>query len=162
MAANQLVACTQVVAPTIYDPVCQEQLIEAAKDVARSVEGCIYACRDGCDSNASLIDLSKSASDVSKALNDVISHVKGDHDDYLPEIMERILMASDAIFASKDSSEQIQQSRLIATATSDLIQALQFEIDSTTDPELKVRNSIRLFKNYIYIYISVKILDNLI
>ena len=142
MVANQLVACTQVVAPTIYDPVCQEQLIEAAKDVARSVEGCIYACRDGCDASVSLTDLSKAASDVSKALNDVISHVKGGHDDYLPEIMERILMASDAIFASNDSAEQIQQSRLIATATSDLIQAIQFEIDSTTDPDLKVRSFI--------------------
>ena len=144
MVANQLVACTQVVAPTIYDPVCQEQLIEAAKDVARSVEGCIYACRDGCDASVSLTDLSKAASDVSKALNDVISHVKGGHDDYLPEIMERILMASDAIFASNDSAEQIQQSRLIATATSDLIQAIQFEIDSTTDPDLKVRPFIEI------------------
>ena len=126
-------------APTIYDPVCQEQLIEAAKDVARSVESCIYACRDGCDSTVSLTDLSKAASNVSKALNDVISHVKGGHDDYLPEIMERILMASDTIFASNDASEQIQQSRLIATATSDLIQAIQLEIDSTSDLELKVR-----------------------
>ena len=138
MVASQLVACTQVLAPTIYDPVCQEQLIEAAKDVARSVEGCIYACRDGVDSSVSLTDLSKAASDVSKALNDVISHVKGGHDDYLPEIMERITVAADTIFASNDSNEQIQQSRLIATATSDLIQAIQLEIDSTTDPDLKV------------------------
>ena len=139
MVASQLVACTQVVAPTINDPVCQEQLIEAAKEVARSVEGCIYACRDGCDPTTSLTDLSKSASDVSKALNDVISHVKGGHQDYLPEIMERIVLASDQVFASNDSGEQVQQSRVIAQATSDLIQALKYEIDSTSDSDMKVK-----------------------
>ena len=139
MVASQLVACTQVVAPTINDPVCQEQLIEAAKEVARSVEGCIYSCRDGCDPTTSLTDLSKSASDVSKALNDVISHVKGGHQDYLPEIMERIVLASDQVFASNDSGEQVQQSRVIAQATSDLIQALKYEIDSTSDSDMKVK-----------------------
>ena len=138
VTASQLVACTQVVAPTINDPVCQEQLIEAAKEVARSVECCILECRDRCDPETSLSDLSKAASDVSKALNDVITHVKGGHEDYLPEIMEKIIIASDQIFASNDSHEQVQQSRKIAEATSDLIQALKYEIDATSDPDMKV------------------------
>ena len=86
----------------------------------------------------SLSGLSKAASAVSKALNDVITHVKGGHEDYLPEIMERILIASDQIFSSNDSGEQVQQSRVIAQATSDLIQALKYEIDATSDSDMKV------------------------
>jgi len=38
LAASQLVACTKVVAPTFSNPECQEQLVEAAKQVAKSVE----------------------------------------------------------------------------------------------------------------------------
>ena len=139
LVANQLVACTQVVAPTIHDPICQEQLIEAGKEVARAVEGCIYACRDGCDSDAPLRDLSKLASEVSKALNDVISHVKGGYEDYLPEILETILSAADQIFRSNDPGEQVQQSRAIAQATSDLLQVLKYEAEASSDSAMKVR-----------------------
>ena len=45
---SQLVACAKVVAPTIADPLCQDQLMEAARDVAKSVEGCVSECRDVC------------------------------------------------------------------------------------------------------------------
>ena len=38
LAASQLVACTKVVAPTIANPECQEQLVEAAKQVSKSVD----------------------------------------------------------------------------------------------------------------------------
>ena len=48
LATSQLVACAKVVAPTIGDPLCQDQLIEAARDVAKSVEGCVSTCRDVC------------------------------------------------------------------------------------------------------------------
>lgn len=41
LAASQLVACTKVVAPTFSDPECQEQLVEAAKQVAKSVENVV-------------------------------------------------------------------------------------------------------------------------
>ena len=41
LAASQLVACTKVVAPTFSNPECQEQLVEAAKQVAKSVENVV-------------------------------------------------------------------------------------------------------------------------
>ena len=49
LATSQLVACAKVVAPTISDPLCQEQLIEAAREVAKSIEGCVYTCRNKYD-----------------------------------------------------------------------------------------------------------------
>ena len=41
LATSQLVACTKVVAPTIHNPECQEQLVEAAKQVAKTVDGVV-------------------------------------------------------------------------------------------------------------------------
>ena len=48
LATSQLVATAKVVAPTIADPMCQESLMDAARDVAKSVEGCASTCRDVC------------------------------------------------------------------------------------------------------------------
>ena len=138
LITSQLVACTEVLAPTINDPVCQEQLIEAAKEVARSVEGCLYACKDCSGSESSLSDLSKSATEISKALNDVINHIKGGTEDKIPEIMEGIILTSDQICSSNDAAEQIAYSRTIAQATSDLVQALKAEADATSDANMKV------------------------
>jgi talin len=51
LSTSQLVACTKVVAPTIHNPSCQEQLIEAAKHVAKSVDEVVGTAqvRIGCD-----------------------------------------------------------------------------------------------------------------
>lgn len=56
LATSQLVACTKVVAPTIHNPSCQEQLVEAAKHVAKNVDSVadtaqvssLYAIRSTC------------------------------------------------------------------------------------------------------------------
>jgi talin len=64
------------VAPTISDPLCQEQLVEAAREVAKSVEGCVTTCRDVSRDEPSLRELGQSAGDVTRALNDLLNHVK--------------------------------------------------------------------------------------
>ena len=69
-------ACAKVVAPTISDPLCQEQLVEAAREVAKSVEGCVTTCRDVSRDEPSLRELGQSATDVTRALNDLLNHVK--------------------------------------------------------------------------------------
>jgi hypothetical protein len=76
LATSQLVACAKVVAPTISDPLCQEQLVEAAREVAKSVEGCVTTCRDVSRDEPSLRELGQSATDVTRALNDLLNHVK--------------------------------------------------------------------------------------
>ena len=83
-----MVACAKVVAPTISDPLCQEQLMEAAKDVAKSVEGCVTTCKDVSRDEPSLRELGSSAQDVTRALNDLLNHVKDGHTDKIPDIME--------------------------------------------------------------------------
>ena len=59
LSTSQLVACAKVVAPTISDPLCQEQLMEAAKDVAKSVEGCVTTCKEVSRDEPSLRELGK-------------------------------------------------------------------------------------------------------
>lgn len=44
MTTSQLVACTKVLAPHIQSPLCQEQMIEASRLVATSVDGVQASC----------------------------------------------------------------------------------------------------------------------
>ena len=63
-------------APTIGQPACQEQLIEAAKLVAKSVEGIVSAAQSACNEDNLLQDLGSAATAVTRALNDLLQHIK--------------------------------------------------------------------------------------
>ena len=140
LATSQLVACAKVVAPTIADPQCQDQLIEAARDVAKSVEGCVSTCRDVCSRDEhSLTELGGAAQDVTKALNDLLNHIKDGGPDKIPDIMDQIMVASGELIASHDSSDMVRQARILAQATAELIQAIKGEAESQTDSDLQVR-----------------------
>merc|ERR1719193_2036756 len=139
LATSQLVACAKVVAPTISDPLCQEQLIEAARDVAKSVDGCVTTCNDVCRDESSLNELGKAAGDVTKALNDLLNHVKDGGPDKIPDIMDQIMIASGDLIASHDSGEMVRQARILAQATAELIQAIKGEAESQSDSDLQKR-----------------------
>lgn len=84
LATSQIVACAKVVAPTISDQICQEQLVEAAREVSKSVDGCVSVSGDVSGDEDSLRKLEGSAQKVSKALNDLLSHVKEGQQDKIP------------------------------------------------------------------------------
>lgn len=140
LSTSQLVACAKVVAPTISDPLCQEQLMEAAKEVAKSVEGCVSTCKDVSKDGPSLNELRSSAQDVTRALNDLLNHVKDGHSDKIPDIMEQIMVASGELIASYDSGEMVRQARILAQSTTELIQAIKGEAETQSDSDLQVRN----------------------
>ena len=73
---NVKIVIFKVVAPTIADPNCQDQLVESARDVAKSVDGCVSTCQDVCRDDVSLNELAGAANDVTKSLNDLLNHVK--------------------------------------------------------------------------------------
>ena len=139
LATSQLVACAKVVAPTISDPLCQDQLMEAARDVAKSVEGCVTTCRDVCRDDRSLLELGGAAGDVTKALNDLLNHIKDGGPDKIPDIMDQIMVASGELIASHDSSEMVRQARILAQATAELIQSIKGEAESQSDSDLQVK-----------------------
>uniref|UniRef100_A0A672FWV6 Talin 1 n=1 Tax=Salarias fasciatus TaxID=181472 RepID=A0A672FWV6_SALFA len=141
LSTSQLVACTRVVAPTISSPVCQEQLIEAGKLVAKSVEGCVEASQGATGDEALLKQVGVAATGVTQALNELLQHIKqyasgghpiGRHG----EATDRILDVTDNIFSSMgDAGEMVRQARILAQATSDLVNAIKMDAEGESDLE---------------------------
>ncbi|KAM6902474.1 talin-1 [Xenentodon cancila] len=141
LSTSQLVACTRVVAPTISSPVCQEQLIEAGKLVAKSVEGCVEASQSATNDEGLLKQVGVAATGVTQALNELLQHIKqyasgghpiGRHG----EATDRILDVTENIFSSMgDAGEMVRQARILAQATSDLVNAIKMDAEGESDLE---------------------------
>nr|XP_023649582.1 talin-1-like [Paramormyrops kingsleyae] len=141
LSTSQLVACTRVVAPTISSPVCQEQLIEAGKLVAKSVEGCVEASQAATSDEQLLKQVGVAATGVTHALNELLQHIKqyatggqpiGRHG----EATDRILDVTENIFSSMgDAGEMVRQARILAQATSDLVNAIKADAEGESDLE---------------------------
>ncbi|XP_041082285.1 talin-2 isoform X1 [Polyodon spathula] len=146
LSTSQLVACAKVVSPTISSPVCQEQLIEAGKLVDRSVEGCVKACLSATDDNELLKQVSAAAIVVSQALNDLLQHVRhyasrGEPIGRYDQATDTIMTVTESIFSSMgDAGEMVRQARVLAQATSDLVNAMR----SDAEAEIDVDNSKKL------------------
>ncbi|XP_056453958.1 talin-2 isoform X3 [Gadus chalcogrammus] len=151
LSTSQLVACTKVVSPTISSPVCQEQLVEAGKLVERSVETCVRACRtaseDGGGGGGELLaQVGGAAGTVSQALGDLLQHVRryasrGEPIGRYDQATDTIMNVTENIFTSMgDAGEMVRQARVLAQATSDLVNAMR----SDAEAEVDVDNSKKL------------------
>ncbi|XP_030044269.1 LOW QUALITY PROTEIN: talin-2 [Microcaecilia unicolor] len=146
LSTSQLVACAKVVNPTISSPVCQEQLIEAGRLVDRSVENCVKACQAATDDSELLKQVSAAASVVSQALNDLLQHVRqfasrGEPIGRYDQATGTIMSVTESIFSSMgDAGEMVRQARVLAQATSDLVNAMR----SDAEAELDMENSKKL------------------
>ncbi|KAK0132068.1 Talin-1 [Merluccius polli] len=141
LSTSQLVACTRVVAPTISSPVCQEQLIEAGKLVAKSVEGCVEASQGATGDEGLLKQVGAAATGVTHALNELLLHIKQYASGAHPigrhgEATDRILDVTENIFSSMgNAGEMVRQARILAQATSDLVNAIKMDAEGETDLE---------------------------
>ncbi|KAA0703636.1 Talin-1 [Triplophysa tibetana] len=141
LSTSQLVACTRVVAPTINSPVCQEQLIEAGKLVAKSVEGCVEASQGATNDEQLLRQVGVAATGVTHALNELLQHIRQYASGGQPigrhgEATDRILDVTDNIFSSMgDAGEMVRQARILAQATSDLVNAIKADAEGESDLE---------------------------
>ncbi|XP_034725628.1 talin-2a isoform X1 [Etheostoma cragini] len=146
LSTSQLVACAKVVSPTISSPVCQEQLIEAGKLVDRSVESCVQACLSATEDGELLKQVSAAASVVSQALGDLLQHVRqytsrGEPIGRYDQATDTIMSVTENIFSSMgDAGEMVRQARVLAQATSDLVNAMR----SDAEAEVDVDNSKKL------------------
>uniref|UniRef100_A0A673J254 Talin-2-like n=1 Tax=Sinocyclocheilus rhinocerous TaxID=307959 RepID=A0A673J254_9TELE len=119
LSTSQLVACTKVVSPTISSPVCQEQLVEAGRLVERSVEGCVKACH--------------AASEEGELhLTDLLLLC------FLIKNNKESIVCFTFIFTF--TGEMVRQARVLAQATSDLVNAMR----SDAEAEIDVDNSKKL------------------
>lgn len=146
LSTSQLVACAKVVSPTISSPVCQEQLIEAGKLVDRSVESCVQACLSATEDGELLKQVNAAANVVSQALGDLLQHVrqytsKGEPIGRYDQATDTIMTVTESIFCSMgDAGEMVRQARVLAQATSDLVNAMR----SDAEAEVDVDNSKKL------------------
>ncbi|XP_051578035.1 talin-2-like [Myxocyprinus asiaticus] len=146
LSTSQLVACAKVVSPTISSPVCQEQLIEAGKLVDRSVEGCVQACLSATTDGELLKAVSAAAGIVTQALSDLLTHVRnyasrGEPIGRYDQATDTIMIVTESIFSSMgDAGEMVRQARVLAQATSDLVNAMR----SDAEVEVDVTNSKKL------------------
>ncbi|KAJ8248766.1 hypothetical protein GJAV_G00227510 [Gymnothorax javanicus] len=146
LSTSQLVACAKVVSPTISSPVCQEQLVEAGKLVDRSVEGCVKACHSATEEAELLRQVGAAASVVSQALSDLLQHVRhyasrGEPIGRYDQATDTIMTVTESIFCSMgDAGEMVRQARVLAQATSDLVNAMR----SDAEAEIDVDNSKKL------------------
>ncbi|CAB1323173.1 unnamed protein product, partial [Coregonus sp. 'balchen'] len=146
LSTSQLVACTKVVSPTISSPVCQEQLVEAGKLVDRSVETCVKACLSATDHGELLKQVGAAANTVSQALSDLLQHVRhyascGEPIGRYDQATDTIMTVTESIFTSMgDAGEMVRQARVLAQATSDLVNAMR----SDAEAEVDVDNSKKL------------------
>lgn len=107
----------KVVAPTISNPACQDQLIEAAREVSSAVDGCVDASQLATSDQNLLRDLANAATDVSRQLNRLIDHIKqggeGEAGHY-DEACDTILTATDRLCSSMGSAaEMVKQARVL-------------------------------------------------
>ncbi|XP_004855762.1 talin-2 isoform X2 [Heterocephalus glaber] len=141
LSTSQLVACAKVVSPTISSPVCQEQLIEAGKLVDRSVENCVRACQAATGDTELLKQVSAAASVVSQALHDLLQHVRqfasqGEPIGRYDQATDTIMCVTESIFSSMgDAGEMVRQARVLAQATSDLVNAMRSDAEAEIDME---------------------------
>ncbi|ROJ33185.1 Talin-2 [Anabarilius grahami] len=146
LSTSQLVACAKVVSPTISSPVCQEQLIEAGKLVDRSVEGCVKACLSATSDGELLKAVSAAAGIVTQALSDLLTHVRnyatrGEPIGRYDQATDTIMTVTESIFSSMgDAGEMVRQARVLAQATSDLVNAMR----SDAEVEVDMNNSKKL------------------
>ncbi|UYV64796.1 TLN1 [Cordylochernes scorpioides] len=129
LATSQLVACAKVVAPTISNPACQQQMVEATKEVSRAVETCQVAA-DGDR------DTEEAGTKVNEALVDLLNYIRLIPDRYArrstPQYptVDTIFDASDRLFSSTgNATEMVRQANILAKATTDLISSIKGEAE---------------------------------
>lgn len=109
-----------MVAPTISSPVCQEQLIEAGKLVAKSVEGCVQASQGATSDEGLLKQVGVAATGVTHALNELLQHIKQYASGAHPigrhgEATDRILDVTENIFSSMGDAGKVEAARHCVT-----------------------------------------------
>ncbi len=95
------------------------------------------ACKD----DKMLQDLGGAATSVTKALNDLLQHIKrgtGTEKGSNEGAVEVILTATDRLFTSMgDTPEMVKQARVLAQATSQLVNALKTQAEAHPDSEMQ-------------------------
>ncbi|CAH0716781.1 unnamed protein product, partial [Brenthis ino] len=128
LATSQLVACAKVVAPTLHNPACREQLTSAARQVAAAVDRLVAACQH----QPGVDQLTVAAQRVSDELERLLAHCDLERR-VQPTVMEQsvesVLSASERVTDAPDAPEMVRRARLLGQATARLIADIKTEAE---------------------------------
>lgn len=152
LATSQLVSCAKVVAPTIHSANCQKQVVEAARDVSKTVDGILKVCQETVADAHLNEQVDQAANEVNRALSDLLNHVRSLGEGRFKRqrsqeggapgggAVDTILDATDRLFNSTgDASEMVKQAKILAQATSQLIQNIKGQAETQPDSGVQKR-----------------------
>lgn len=140
LATSHLVSCAKVVAPTIYSPNCQKQIVNASKEVSKAVDGIVKVCEDSIQDHLLIGQVNQAGLEVDLALTNLLNHVKSLGHRKQDGAVDTILDATDRLFSSTgNASEMVKQAKILAQATSQLIQNIKGQADTQQDSHLQNR-----------------------
>lgn len=90
LCTSQLVSCTKVCASTIGSKECQDQIIEAARQVSRQVDAVIQTANGNCQNEQALAELNRNARNVSDSVNQLLNSVKGSNEQLVAQHSQQI------------------------------------------------------------------------
>lgn len=103
-------------------------------------------CNHTCADEDLLKELSAAAADVTKTLNDLLSHIKlatqvGKVKEYIQEdAVDAVMIATDKLFASTGNAEEmVHHARIVGQATAQLIQSVKGDAEKYIDVEQQRR-----------------------
>ncbi|XP_064292942.1 talin-1 isoform X8 [Plodia interpunctella] len=128
---SQLVACAKVVAPTIHNPACREQLLAAARQVAQAVDKLVEAAKLAPD-QVGLEQLTAAAQRVTHELERLLAHCDAQRATATvsERTVESVMSASERVLVCGDSADMVRHARLLGQATAHLIQDIKTEAES--------------------------------
>ncbi|KAM3956237.1 LOW QUALITY PROTEIN: talin_middle and talin-RS domain-containing protein rhea [Aphomia sociella] len=133
LATSQLVACAKVVAPTLQNPACREQLLSAARQVAQAVDRLVEAARPAPEQPL-VEQLVSAAHRVTEELERLLAHCHPDRRAAATalaseRVVESVLTASERVVVSADPTDMVRNARLLGQATAHLINDIKTEAE---------------------------------
>ncbi|CAH8439283.1 unnamed protein product [Dicrocoelium dendriticum] len=149
LCTSQLVACTKVLAPTIHQPSCQQQLCEAAREVSWAVDGIVQASRAAGltaseqsahiqqqDVQDAILDTETAATEVRDALDQLNAHLlKASPKAYSGDALDNFQLAYDSLQQchNQDGQRMVASARRLAQATAQTIADIKAQAELATD-----------------------------
>lgn len=131
LATSKLYACAKVVAPTLHNAACREQLETAAKQVARAVNNLVAVCNEATDDPELQDGLLTAARDVSQKLQELLDYVKLNAAQQAnrlspePNQIDNVILGTDMVVSATDPQEMISHANEVGKATARLIQSIK-------------------------------------
>ncbi|KAK4473924.1 hypothetical protein MN116_003248 [Schistosoma mekongi] len=142
LCTSQLVACTKVLAPTIHQPTCQQQLSEAGREVTWAVDGVVQASRaaihvpsdDPQTVQQSIIETETAATEVRDALDQLNAHLlKGSYKGYQSDALNSFQTAYEDLkqYYTTDGQRMVASARRLAQATALMIADIKAQAEES-------------------------------